>query len=77
MGVCLTTLGSLRLFQVKKMLSAGGVVLSLPPFVFLIRSPFELVAKGLSLLYADFQVLQHTEAFCDFHVNVVERRPWY
>lgn len=56
------------------MLSASGVSIRIPPFVFTIASPYEVVADGVKKLYSDFEVVDPECTFVDFHVAVVKDR---
>ncbi len=56
------------------MLRSTGLCLSVPPFVFLIRSDVPVVADGLHALYAGHQLLDPSISFSDFHVSVKAHR---
>ncbi len=56
--------------QVITRLRQGGLTLAVPPFVARVRSPIDSVARGIALLYRDFEVLGPDE-FADFHVALV------
>jgi len=53
-------------------LKAGGIFISLPPFVAHISSSIPIVAQGIETLYADHQLIDGnaTNVFADFHVSV-------
>ena len=53
--------------QVASRLRRGELLLQVSPFVARIRSDMSTVARGISLLYRDFSVLEPDD-FADFHV---------
>ena len=57
----------------KALLIAGRLSLSIPPFVFRIRSDIPVVQEGLACLYGDCQVLDSDLGFADFHLSVMTR----
>lgn len=59
-----------------RQLRGVGVRLRVSPFVVTIRSDIPVVAEGLSVLYANHEVLPVAEGFSDFHVAVISRRGW-
>ena len=53
----------------RRLASSSGLTFKSGPFGFRIRSPIASVATGLSLLYADYPLLDH-EAFADYTLDL-------
>lgn len=71
------TLSSLTPGDLRRRLGTTGLRLRVSPFVVHIRSPIPVVAEGLHALYADYEWLEDTAGFADFHVAVQPRRRWF
>ncbi len=65
--------GELSPAQLQGRLAAEGIDLRTGGFVCRIRSPLDVVAENLSLLYADF-VCEEPRGFADFHVAITPPR---
>lgn len=63
------TLSSLSLDEIHRRLCGAGIAMRAGPFAFRIRSPILSVASGLSLLYADYHLVDDSE-FVDFEVHL-------
>ncbi len=57
--------------DINKLLNQNGLILQVGSFNFCIRSSFSLLANSLSILYADYEILNADDnIFVDFHVSV-------
>jgi len=68
------TVVSLSPDELTDRLAAGGICMSVPPFVMRIQSAIPVVAQGLRAMYADHVLLEGDDLFADFHVAVKARR---
>ena len=70
----MSRLSDLSFDALAERLTATGLRLSVPPFVFLIRSDIPVVARGLQTLYEQHEYEASAEGFADFHIQVKARR---
>jgi HprK-related kinase A len=75
----MTTVSSLSRAELGERLGAGAIHLQTGGFVTCIRSPIGSVADGISLLYADYPLIDGA-AFSDFHISLTPSgglRRWF
>lgn len=75
----MTTVASLSRAELGQRLGAGGIHLQTGGFVTCVKSPIASVADGISLMYADYPLVDGAE-FADFHISLTRAgglRRWF
>ncbi len=68
-----TTLSSLSASEITQQLKSEGLVLSVGPFVFCIKSSLPSIANNVQKIYGDFQLLCHDDLI-DFYISIKKPR---
>jgi len=60
----------LSILEIADKLTKNGLVIQVGVFSYSIQTKYSSIAESISILYADFEILNNEDAFIDFHVSI-------